>query len=490
VRRLAAIAILACAALAATVAGVGGWVTSGASASGDYRVDAIFDTAKGIIPGQLVKIAGARVGKVQDVTLTGDAKARIKMSVQSRFAPFRSDARCDIQPEGLIGENFVQCDPGTPAGHVLKGRNGEAPTVPVSHTAVPINLTDLFNIFTLPVRERFTIVLAELGTGVSARGDEINAILRRANPTLAQARRAIAILNGQRTQIAGLVTDTDTLVAELARRRDRVADFVDQAARVTRQTASRRGPLSETIRRLPHLLESARPALRNLDQVTADLPPILRNARAAAPGLNRIVDDVGPFVSAGLPAIRRLGVASDQGRRTVKSAAPVVILLRRFAARAVRVGPKVNTLVVSLRDRGVVENLLTFVYRVAATASRYDKTSHLGPGHFFGNSCTVFATKPAPGCDVRYSSAATAQAASASAASAATVSPSLARRVAATGATPAGRTAPASPAGTPAAPAADTPEARKALLKQALGEGGGSKPAQPDVKALIDYLLG
>ena len=30
-------------------------------AHADYRVDAIFDTAKGVLPGQLVKIAGARV---------------------------------------------------------------------------------------------------------------------------------------------------------------------------------------------------------------------------------------------------------------------------------------------------------------------------------------------------------------------------------------------------------------------------------------------
>ena len=41
-----------------------------AQADSAYRVDAIFDTAKGIIPGQLVKIAGARVGTIDDVKLT------------------------------------------------------------------------------------------------------------------------------------------------------------------------------------------------------------------------------------------------------------------------------------------------------------------------------------------------------------------------------------------------------------------------------------
>ena len=34
---------------------------------------------------------------------------------------FREDASCNIQPEGLISENFVQCDPGTPGKDALQG---------------------------------------------------------------------------------------------------------------------------------------------------------------------------------------------------------------------------------------------------------------------------------------------------------------------------------------------------------------------------------
>ena len=56
----------------------------------------------------------AKVGSVKDVTLTRDNKARIEMEVDRRFAPFRSDADCTIQPQSLIGEKFVQCTPGTP----------------------------------------------------------------------------------------------------------------------------------------------------------------------------------------------------------------------------------------------------------------------------------------------------------------------------------------------------------------------------------------
>ena len=47
--------------------------------------------------------------------MTPDFKARIEATVDSRFMPFHKDATCTIRPEGLIAENYVDCDPGTPA---------------------------------------------------------------------------------------------------------------------------------------------------------------------------------------------------------------------------------------------------------------------------------------------------------------------------------------------------------------------------------------
>jgi phospholipid/cholesterol/gamma-HCH transport system substrate-binding protein len=84
---------------------------------GDYRVDAIFDNASFLIPGQDVKIAGAKAGSVVDVKLTPQHEARIQMRVGKEFAPFRSDADCTIQPQSLIGEKFHPVHAGHPAGH-------------------------------------------------------------------------------------------------------------------------------------------------------------------------------------------------------------------------------------------------------------------------------------------------------------------------------------------------------------------------------------
>ena len=58
------------------------------------------------------------------------------------------------------------------------------PTVPLQRTTVPVSLQDVLDIFSLPVDERLSVLINELGIGTAGRGTDINAILRRANPAL------------------------------------------------------------------------------------------------------------------------------------------------------------------------------------------------------------------------------------------------------------------------------------------------------------------
>jgi virulence factor Mce-like protein len=397
-KRLGVLAV----AVAGAVAGALAFGGSGAQGDSTFRVDAVFDTAKGIIPGQLVKIAGARVGSIDDVSLTPDYKARISLNVDSRFAPFRTDSSCQIKPEGLTAENFVQCDPGSPNGQVLRGRGGHPPTVPVEHTAIPVNLTDLFNIGSVPVRERLRIVVDELGIGLAGRGEEVNAIIRRANPTLAEARRAIAILNRQRRDVTAAVDATDTIVAELASRRGQVQTFVDRAARVTQRTADRRSELADAIRRLPGLLAVAQPALQRLDELAVNGTPVINDLHASAPSFNRLTADLRPFARAAVPALKQLGVTATIGRKTLSDAQPLAAQLRRYAHNSKGTARNVAALFANLRDRGFVENLLSFVYFGAAATSRFDANSHILPAHLITSACSTFATAPVAGCSANF----------------------------------------------------------------------------------------
>ena len=141
------------------------------------------------IPGQDVKIAGAKVGSVVDVKLTPDHKARIQMQVGSQFAPFRSDADCTIQPQSLIGEKFIQCTPGTPDGTPLVATGGRRrpcrwPTRTRRSTSTSSTRRSASR-----RASGWRLLLSELGAGFAARGDDLNAAILRANPALQETRR-------------------------------------------------------------------------------------------------------------------------------------------------------------------------------------------------------------------------------------------------------------------------------------------------------------
>src|SRR5204862_845166 len=122
-------------------------------------VDALFQNAAGLVGGEDVKVAGVRAGIVSSVELTDSRLALVKMQVDSPFAPFRADARCEVRSQSLIGERFIQCDPGTPAAGALPTPAGaDTPTVPVAQDSAPIDLDLVFDVFRQSYRERLAII--------------------------------------------------------------------------------------------------------------------------------------------------------------------------------------------------------------------------------------------------------------------------------------------------------------------------------------------
>jgi phospholipid/cholesterol/gamma-HCH transport system substrate-binding protein len=398
VKRAASVLTVACVvAIGVALGGAGG-----GSGSGEYRVDAIFDNASFLIPGQDVKIAGAKVGRVVDVTLTPGHKARIQMEVGRRFAPFRSDADCTIQPQSLIGEKFIQCTPGTPQGAPLRATGDAAPTVPLANTHSPVDIDLVFATFRAPTNQRLAVLLDELGAGFAARGDDLNAAIRRANPALQQTRRVLGILGADRARLRSLIGASDEVIGRLARHRGSVKGFLRHGASVARVTASRSAQLEQTAQRLPALLGEARPALSNLRTLAEQGTPILDDLRASAPQLRRLAHDAGPLADAARPALTRIGSAARTGAPALAAAAPAVRQLRAFARAALPTGARVDQLFASLRERGVVEGLQSFVYFAALATSRFDRYSHILPAHLIGTPCSQYATVTDPACSANF----------------------------------------------------------------------------------------
>ena len=397
-RRLVAAALMVVAAAGAAALVLG----SRAEGASDYRVDVIFDSARGVIPGQLVKVAGAPVGSIKDVKVTPGYRGADRARGRPPVRPVQGRRALQHPARGPDRRVLRAVRPGHGGRPPAARRGGQAADGPRARTTLPVGLMDLFELANVPVRDRARVLINELGIGLIARGEDLNAILRRTNPALQQARRGITLLNRQRADLDRIVRSTDRVAASLARRRGRVRDFIRGAARVTEVTGSRNAQLSEGVRRLPALLRATRPALRAVDRFSADAEPLLDEVRAAAPGVATSLRELRTFAGTSAEPLRGLRSTLVRGRRAAIKAKPFTGRLDRFLADAPTTIGLVADLFGDLEKRGFTANLLELFYYGAAMSARYDEYGHILPSRLLDlPTCGVYATTPVAGCEAR-----------------------------------------------------------------------------------------
>jgi virulence factor Mce-like protein len=399
VRRIAAICALCLAGAGVLIAGPG--ATSG-TADDSVEVDVLFHNAAGLVGGEDMKIAGVRAGIVKSVELRDDRLALVVLDVNRPFAPFHADAHCEIRSQSLIGERFIQCDPGTAAAGPLEATDGEdTPTLAADQNTAPIDLDLVFDVFRAPYRERLAIILNELGAGLSGRGEDLNAIIRSANPALAQARRVLGTLNEQGAELQQGIDQTDRVLSKVAEDPSSLSRFIDKLAAVSDRFGSHNQALGESVAKLPGLLDQAEPALRQLDAIAVEGRPVLANLRRASPSVSGLANRLGPFARAARPTLARLGDAAVKGRSALDDSLPFLGSLRRTLTELRPLTPTTRDLLSSLVERGGTEGLLRFFYNAALATSRYDGISHIFPAHLVDGLCGLYRSEEPPiaGCN-------------------------------------------------------------------------------------------
>jgi ABC-type transporter Mla subunit MlaD len=278
----------------------------------------------------------------------------------------------------------------------------------VQNTTEPVSLLDLFNIFNVPTRERFTLIVNELGIGTAARGQDFNDILYRANPTLKLANQVIGILARQKTELAALIDATNTIAQQGASHTEAVQNFLQQASTLASTTAQHSSNLALAIQRLPGLLAAAQPALEQLDVVAREGTPLVQQLGVAAPYLNQASIDLGPFAAVAKPGLAALSSALTTGIPAIKQTTPLAKAVRSYTTKSLQKTKLSGRLFTSLQQTGFPENFLGITYYVAASLARFDSTSHLlgfGLENIQNGACIPYATTPVPGCGANFGSA-------------------------------------------------------------------------------------
>ena len=227
---------------------------------------AIFDNAGFVIPGEDVKVAGVKVGKIDSLDVTPDFKAAVVLDItEPGYQDFRRDASCIVRPQSLIGERFVECkptqaraadaEPPPELQQIERRRRARASTCCRStNTSQTVDLDLIGNIMREPERERLSLILNELGTGLAGRGEDLNEVIRRADPALQETDQVLEILASQNThaRAAGGQLGHDPRAAR-ARARARGERDPQLERRSPRRPPSARDALAADIQTLPRV---------------------------------------------------------------------------------------------------------------------------------------------------------------------------------------------------------------------------------------------
>ena len=368
-----------------------------------YHVRAIFDNASTLVAGEDVKIAGVPVGVIADLEVTDENQAAITLRIDDPgFVPWKEDAECKVGSQGLIGEKFVDCQPGSASARKLPeiedGEGEGAHLLPVERTSSPVDLDLVNNIMRLPYRQRFAILLSEFGAGLAGRGEELNEVIHRANPALRETDEVLKILADQNRTLARLARDSDQALAPLARERASLASFIVEANETGEATAERRADIRRGLNLLPDFLRELEPLMADLEGFTDQGTPLLADLNAAAPALGRLIEAQGTLADAGRDSFPSLGDALERGRPALIEARPLIRDLGRLGREAAPVASDLDELTKSLSRTGAVERLNDLVYYLALVSNGFDGLGHYLRAGLVTNVCSSYALEASSSC--------------------------------------------------------------------------------------------
>ena len=416
-RRIALVALVVI--VAAGVAAI----ATGSSGGGDpYYVRAIFDDASFAVQGEQVRIAGAPVGSIAGLGVTANKQAAVTLEIDDlRFTPFHANATCAIRPQSLIGEMYVDCEPGTAAAPELQrlaaGPGAGDYYLPVTQTNSPVDFDIVQDIYQEPITQRLAIILNELGTGLAARGSDLNAVIHRADPALGNTDQVLKILASQNRALAKLATDSAAVLGPLAQQRNALADFIVQANTTATASAARASDISRSIQLLPGFLRQLKPLMADLGTLADQGTPLASELRTSASALGREFTELTPFATAARTSLIQLGAAAAKSQGPLVNTIPLAKQLNQLGTQAAPAATTLDRLTASLSKTGAIGQLMALLFYGTSATNGFDSLGHYVRDELLVSDCTGYATSPVPGCSANFSNTSASADAGAAAAS-------------------------------------------------------------------------
>ncbi|MEO5852978.1 MAG: MCE family protein [Nocardioides sp.] len=277
---------------------------------------AAFSEAGGLKVNDEVRIAGVRVGKVEDIALDGD-HVRVTFRVKTDSS-FGSETGAAIKVKTLLGAMFLSLQP---AG---SGQLPDRSEIPVQRTTSPYDVVEAFQglaetseaIDTDQLADSLTVLadltrntpdefrealdgVSRLSATVSSRDGQINSLLRNLG-------RVSQVLDERDQDIVTLMNDADVLFRSVVARRDAVHDLLVSTSQLSQELTSlvrqSRADLKPALTHLESVVAVLNKNEDNLDNSLRLMEPFYRvfaNTLGTGPWFDTYIQNLPPVPKVG-----------------------------------------------------------------------------------------------------------------------------------------------------------------------------------------------
>jgi phospholipid/cholesterol/gamma-HCH transport system substrate-binding protein len=272
---------------------------------------AAFSEAGGLKVNDEVRIAGVRVGKVEDIELAGDhVRVAFRVDTDSQFG---TETRAAIKVKTLLGAMFLALEP---AG---EGQLPEETEIPVERTSSPYDVVEAFQglaqtsdrIDTDQLAESLTVLadlsrntpeefrealdgVSRLSANVAARDAQINSLLRNLG-------KVSEILDERDTDIIRLMRDSDVVFRAVVARREAVHNLLVSTSKLSKELTllvrQSRADLKPALTHLENVVQVLNKNEDNLDNSLRLMAPFYRvfaNTLGTGPWFDTYIQNMPP----------------------------------------------------------------------------------------------------------------------------------------------------------------------------------------------------
>lgn len=230
--------------------------------AGTRKVTAVFDSVAGLDPKCAVRVAGVRVGKVSEIRLR-NGRAEVTLEID-REVKLHQNASAKVANLGLLGEKYVELDPGNASAPLIAGENVQL------RGSQPASIDDVTNQVSAIATDVKAITESLRGVMTGQRGQQrLDDIVENVHTITVQVRELIA---ANRSNVDATMANVLVISEQLRTEIPRLATSIDKVAGELRGTVGdNRQDVRQIVENLRGLSNDLRTTTDNLNAITGQV---------------------------------------------------------------------------------------------------------------------------------------------------------------------------------------------------------------------------